>query len=82
MEVQAESLYEAAALAARSFADAGYPPTSGSELDVEVMAPAVTHKVTLNRVNAWVNGVAKSPQDKVLKDRLRELLSALPLPSG
>jgi hypothetical protein len=34
VEVEAERLYEAAALAARSFADAGCPPTSGSELDI------------------------------------------------
>ncbi len=73
-----ESLYEAVAIAARNFANAGCPPTSGSEMDIEVKAPAVTHKITLNRVSAWVNGVAKSPKDKVLKDRLKELLSALP----
>jgi hypothetical protein len=78
VEVDAESLYEAVALAARSFADAGYPPTSGSELDIEVKAPAVTHTITLNRVSAWVNGVAKSPKDKMLKDRLKGLMSALP----
>jgi hypothetical protein len=53
------------------------PPTSGSELDIEVKAPAVTHTVTLNRLSAWVNGVAKSPKDKVRKDRLKELMSAL-----
>src|ERR1700722_3904909 len=40
VEIEAESLYEAAALAARSFADAGCPPTSGSELQIEVKAPA------------------------------------------
>ena len=42
-----------AALAARSFADAGYPPTSGSELEIEVKARAVMHTITLNRVRAW-----------------------------
>jgi hypothetical protein len=78
VSVVAESLYEAVALAARSFADAGCPPTQGTELDIEVKAPAVTHTIKLNRVCAWVNGVARSPKDKVLKDRLKELLSVLP----
>jgi hypothetical protein len=78
VEVVAESLYEAVAIAARNFADAGCPPTSGTQMDIEVRAPAVTHTITLNRVSAWVNGVAKSPKDKVLEDRLKELLSALP----
>jgi hypothetical protein len=78
VSVVAESLYEAAALAARSFTDAEYPPTQGSELDIEVKSPAVTHTIKMNRVCAWVNGVAKSPKDKVLKDRLKGVLSALP----
>jgi hypothetical protein len=78
VEVVAESLYEAVALAARSFADGGCPPTSGTEMEIEVKAPAVTHTIRLNRVSAWVNGVSKSPKDKVLKERLKELLSVLP----
>ena len=78
VDVDAESLYEAVALAARSFTGAGCPPTQGTELDIEVKAPAVTHTIKLNRVCAWVNGVARSPADKILKDRLKELLSAIP----
>jgi hypothetical protein len=78
VEVQADSLYEAVPLAAQSFANAGFPPTQGTMLDIEVKAPAVTHSVKLNRVQAWVNGVAKSPADKTLKDRLKDLLSAIP----
>jgi hypothetical protein len=50
----------------------------GTKLDIGCKAPAVTHTIKLNRVCAWVNGVARSPKDKVLKDRLKELLSALP----
>jgi hypothetical protein len=61
VQVVAESTYEAAALAARSFTDAGCPPTEGTELHIEVKAPAVTHTIKLNRVCAWVNGVARSP---------------------
>jgi hypothetical protein len=78
VEIEAEGLYEAAAVAARSFADASFPPRSGSELEIEVKAPAVTHTITMNRVSAWVNGVAKSPKDKLLKDRLKEVLAVLP----
>jgi hypothetical protein len=78
VSVVAESLYEAASLAARSLTDAGCPPTQGTELEIEVKAPAVTHTIKLNRVQAWVNGVARSPADKILKDRLKDLLSAVP----
>jgi hypothetical protein len=76
--VEGESLYEAVAVAARSFNDHGYPPGCASQIEIEVKAPAVTHTVTLNRVREWVNGGAKSPQERVLKERLKELLSGLP----
>ena len=78
VEVEGESLYEAVALAARSFNDHGCPPGCASQIDIEGKAPAVTHTVTLNRVRDWVNAGAKSPQERVLKERLKELLSALP----
>jgi hypothetical protein len=39
--VIADSLYEAAARAVRSFADAGCPPTQGTDLEIEVKGPAV-----------------------------------------
>jgi hypothetical protein len=78
VSVVAESLYEAAALAVRSFADAGCPPTQATDLEIEVKGPAVTHTIKLNRVCVWVKGVVKSPKDKMLKDRLKDLLSALP----
>ena len=78
VEVQAENLYEAAALAARSYADAGFRPTQETVLEIEVKALAITHSVKLSRVAAWVNGIAKRPADKILKDRLKELLLAIP----
>jgi hypothetical protein len=50
----------------------------GTEVDIKVKAPAVTHTIKLNRVCAWVNGVAKSPKDKMLKDRLKECFQRFP----
>lgn len=78
VEVDAESLYEAAAVAAQSFAVHGFPPAPGTEVEIEVKAPAVTHTVTMKRVQAWVYSSAKSPKDKVLKERLKEMLAGLP----
>ena len=74
VEVQAETLYEAAALAVKTFREHEWPPAPHHELKVEVRS-SVTHTVTLKRVEAWVNGTCKSPKERVLKDRLKELLA-------
>ncbi len=76
--MDAESLYEAAAMAAQSFATHGFPPAPGTEMEIEVKAPALTHTVTMKRVQAWVFSSAKSPKDRVLKERLKEMLAGLP----
>ena len=78
VELNAESLYEAVALAARSFNEHGCAPGQASQIEIEVTTPAVVYTVTLKRVRDWLDGAAKSPKDRVLKERLKELLSVLP----
>ena len=60
VEVVAESLYEAVAIAARNFADAGCPPTSGTQMDIEVRAPAVTHTITLMELSRFLRQLVKA----------------------
>ncbi len=79
VEVEAERLYEAATVAARSFSDHGYPPGCASQIEIEVKTPAVTHTVTLNRVREWLNGGARSPKEKVHKERLKGILDGISL---
>lgn len=73
VEVQAESLFEAGALAIRAFKQNGCPPGYVSELEVEIRSP-VKHIVTPKRIQEWLEGGAKSPKEAVMKERLRELL--------
>ena len=78
VEIQAESLYEAAAMAAHSFNEHGCAPGTAAEIQIEVRAPSVIHSTTMKRVTEWIDGGAKGPREKVLKDRLKGLMSALP----
>ena len=73
VEVEAQSLYEAAVLAVRVFKKHNCPPGEGSRLEIEVRS-AVTHTITLKKIRDWINGGAKSPNEAVMKKRLRELL--------
>jgi hypothetical protein len=73
VEVQADSLYEAAVLAIRTFRRHDCEPGQVSELEVEVRS-SVIHTITPKRIYDWSNGGAKTPREAVMKDRLRSLL--------
>jgi len=73
VEVEATSMYEAAALAIKAFRDHDCEPGSLSQLDIEIRT-AVTHTLTVKKLREWLNGGAKTPKEVVIKDRLRELI--------
>lgn len=70
---EARSLYEAAALAIHAFQKHQCEPSDVTKLEVEVRS-SVTHTVTPRKVRAWLNGSAKTPKEKLTKDRLRGLV--------
>ena len=73
VEVQADSLYEAAVLAMRTFRQHDFVPAETSRLHVEIRT-SVTHDVTFAKVRQWVTTPPKNPRDALLKDRLRQML--------
>jgi hypothetical protein len=64
------------ALAIRAFREHECGPWPASELDVEARSPAVTHTVSMAKVQTWLASSAKSPADKIMKERLKELLAS------
>ncbi len=76
VNVQAETLYEAVVLAIRTFRENDCAPSTASQLDVEARSPSVTHTVSLAKVQDWLRSSAKSPSDKMVKERLKELLAS------
>ncbi len=72
--IEADSLYEAAVLALSAFREHGCAPGDGCPLQIEVAGPAVTHTVTPARVREWLRSTAKSPAERIAKDRLKALL--------
>ena len=77
VDVNADSLYEAAALGLRALK--GHAWTEGlgpaTRLIVEVREPAVQHIVTVDHIRRWANGVARSPAEKIRKDQVRGLIA-------
>ena len=74
VNVEAESLYEAVALAVKEFCAHDCPPGAASEMEVEARSPAVTHTVSLGKLRTWLQSSAKSPSDKIMKERLKGMM--------
>lgn len=74
VEVEAESLYEAAALAVRAFRRHDCEPRGLEKLEVE-MRSSITHTLTIKRLEEWLAGACKNPREAVMKERLRELVN-------
>jgi hypothetical protein len=72
-EVQAESLFEAAALALQAFRESGWVDGIGpaTRLEVEVRGPVTRHVVTVGQLRRWVDGAATSPVEWLKRERLR-----------
>ena len=80
VEVAAESLYKAAALAGKEFRrhtwmdDLG--PGALTKLTVRNKTPSATREVSIRQLEEWTARTSKSPHNALLKSRVRELLSA------
>ncbi len=49
-------------------------PAAAAVLEVTVLEPVVKHAIPVGRVVRWLDGAAKSPADRVKKERLKALL--------
>jgi hypothetical protein len=75
VEVQATTLFEAAAQAVAAFERepwAASALTPGATLDVEVAAPAVRHRVSLAALRKWIDSQTTSPREKAIKQMLNK----------
>lgn len=77
LDVTAETLYEAVALAlamVRGHDWVGDIGTGLTTVTVKVRNPEITHIVKIQDFENWLNRGCKSPADTVLKARLRYML--------
>jgi hypothetical protein len=70
VQVQGETLFEAAARAVSAFREQGWAAdalTSNAVLNVEVHVPPVIHAVPLKAVERWLRSPSVSPKDAAVK---------------
>ena len=77
MEVAAESIYKAEALGVSALKSDGWADAiaTGTELEVQVREPATCHRLTVEQIRRWCDGVAVSPDETLKKRRLKQLLA-------
>jgi hypothetical protein len=75
--VTAESIYEAAALGVSALKSDGWADASapGTELETQLREPATCHRVPVQQIRRWCEGVAVSPEETLKKRRLKQLLA-------
>ncbi len=73
VEVDADSLFEAGALAISAFRKHECEPLPNANLSIAITT-TVTHTVTPKRIRDFASSVAKSPKDLVLKEKIRKLV--------
>jgi hypothetical protein len=59
----------------RAFRKHGYPPGSATQLEVEVPSPSVVHTISVGKLHKWLDGACRSPNERIAKQRLKELLA-------
>jgi hypothetical protein len=77
-DVQAETVFEAAAIGLSILKKDGWTPPvgGGTRIDVEVREPVTNHQLTVMQIQRWLQGATTSPNERVRKDRLKALLSS------
>ena len=75
VEVQAESLYEAAALGLSRLRKDGWIEGLGpaTRLEIEVREPATRHVLSVQQLQRWVNGTTSSPVETLRRAKLKHL---------
>jgi hypothetical protein len=76
VEVEAESLYEAAVLAVQRFRKDVWTEAIGpaTMLDVTAREPETTHSISLQQLERWLDGATSSPREAVKKAKLKVML--------
>jgi hypothetical protein len=77
VQVAGASLYEAAAMGLAEFRRCGFAETSfgpATRLKVRVQSPEAEHTVSVGKMTRWLEGGARSPSERIEKNRLKQLL--------
>jgi hypothetical protein len=78
VEVEADSLYEAAVLGLKALKKGSWVAEigAGTRITIQVVEPPVEHFLMYAQLQRWLNGAVTNPAEAVRKKRLREMLAS------
>jgi hypothetical protein len=76
VDVEAETLYEAAGLGLARLKNDGWIEGlgPGTRLEIAVREPATIHSLTVQQLQKWVNGIPSSPAEVLRRTKVKYLL--------
>ena len=76
VDVEAETLYEAAGLGLARLKKDGWIEGlgPGSRLEIQVREPSTIHSLTVAQLNRWIESGTKSPADVLRRARVKQQL--------
>ena len=76
VDVDAESLYEAAILAIKRFRKDPWVERvgDGTVIEVEIREPSTTHALSVRQIERWLSSATRSPADASKKAKLKMML--------
>ena len=76
VEVEAETLYEAAGIGLARLKKDGWIEGLGpaSRLEIAVREPSTMHSLTVQQLQRWANGITTSPAEVVRRTKVKHLL--------
>jgi len=76
VDVEAETLYEAAGLGLARLKKDGWIEGlgPGSRLEIQVREPATVHSLTVQQLHRWIESDTKSPADVLRRSRVKQQL--------
>jgi hypothetical protein len=76
VDVEAETLYEAAGLGLARLKEDGWIEGlgPGTRLEIRVRAPASEHVISVQQVQRWANGTTSSPAETLRRAKVKKIL--------
>jgi hypothetical protein len=74
VQVTAETLFEAAALAVYAFKKDGFIDFIANVFEIEVREPVVKHQVSIGQVRKWLDGQVSDPRERMRREKLKAMV--------
>jgi hypothetical protein len=74
VQVTADTLFEAAALAVYAFKKDGFTDFVSNVFEIEIREPVVKHQVSIGQIKRWLDGNVSDPRERLRREKLKAMV--------